>query len=147
MKRILVGAIVLAALLPAAAMAQKSDTVVKVNATADKPDAAGNQTVTITVEVDRGYHIYANPVKNDMLTSVQTKVKFLGVDEEKITYPEGKLKKNETTGDYCVYEGKVTITARVKRKKDAGPLEFTIKVQACDKDSCLFPATIKKSVP
>lgn len=69
------------------AQAQKSETVVKINATADKPDETGNQTVTITLEVDKPYHIYANPVGNDTLAPVQTKVTFKDVEDAKVTYP------------------------------------------------------------
>src|SRR5205823_5968613 len=71
------------------ANAQTSDKVVKISATADKPDDAGNQTVTITVEIDKPWHIYANPVGNDMLAPVQTKVTFKDVEDAKITYPPG----------------------------------------------------------
>jgi DsbC/DsbD-like thiol-disulfide interchange protein len=129
------------------AQAQNSEKVVKINATADKPDEAGNQTVAITIEIDKPWHIYANPVGNDMLTPVQTKVTFKGVEDAKITYPPGHLVKDKD-GDYSTYEGKVVIKAQVKRAKGAtGPLEFSVKVQACNKDSCLFPATVKKSIP
>jgi hypothetical protein len=49
---------------PAAARAQikTSEAAVKVSAAADKPDASGKQTVTITIAIDKAYHIYANPV-------------------------------------------------------------------------------------
>ncbi len=131
-----------------AAEAPKTETVVKISATADKPDDAGNQTVTITLDIDKPWYIYANPVGNDMLAPIQTTVKVLSkVEDAKITYPPGKLKK-DTVGDYSIYEGKMVIKAQVKRVKgDTGPLEYSVKIQACDKDSCLLPATVKKSIP
>src|SRR5262249_53905480 len=84
---------------------------------------------------DRPWHVYANPVANDMLKSVQTTVKFLSkVDEVKIEYPAGKVVKDTTTGDYKTYEGKVTIKATVRRAKgDTGPLSLSVKIQACDR--------------
>src|SRR5262249_48981130 len=127
------------------AQAKKSDSVVKVSAKADKPDAEGRQAVTVSLDIDRPWHVYANPVANDMLKSVQTTVKFLSkVDEVKIDYPAGKVVKDTTTGDYKTYEGKVTIKATVRRAKgDTGPLSLSVKIQACDDKSCLLPATVK----
>ena len=57
---------------------RKSDSVVKVAARADKPDAAGNQLVTLTLTIDKPYHLYANPVGLDLLESSQTKVTVSG---------------------------------------------------------------------
>jgi DsbC/DsbD-like thiol-disulfide interchange protein len=136
-------------LAPLTAQIPKSDSKVKVTATADKPDADGKQSVTITLDIEPEWHLYANPVENDSFAPVQTRVKFLTkVEDAKVTYPEGKLIKDKTVGDYRTYEGKVVIKATVKRmKSDTGPLEFSIKVQACDKSNCLSPAEVKKSVP
>lgn len=130
--------------------ARKSDSLVKVDATADKPDADGKQTVTLTLEIDRGWHIYANPVDNEDLASVQTVVSIASkgkLDEVKIEYPAGK-QEGEKDLKYKVYEDKVVIKARVKRAKgNNDPLEVTIKLQACNDKTCLQPATIKKEVP
>jgi DsbC/DsbD-like thiol-disulfide interchange protein len=130
---------------PADAQATRSDSVVKASAKADKPDADGNQTVTVTLDVEKPWHLYANPVGNDMLTAAQTSVRVLGkVEDVKLDYPAGKVVKDETVGDYKVYEGAVTIKARVKRARgDAAPLELSVKFQACDDKSCLIPATVK----
>src|SRR5262245_35173661 len=96
-------ACLLAAGGPAAAQAQKSDSVVKATARADKPDGDGNQTVTITLEVDKPWHLYANPVGNDMLTAAQTSVRFLTkVEDAKFDFPAGKIVKDSTVGDYKV---------------------------------------------
>ncbi len=124
----------------------KSDKAVKIAAKANKPDADGNQTVTLTLEVEKPYHIYANPAGNDSLKSVQTTVRFTTKldGDPKVEYPAGKLVKDEVTGDYRTYEGTVTIKAQVKRVKgDDSPLALTVKIQACDDKSCLAPATVK----
>lgn len=135
---------------PVLAQAKKSDSVVKVEAKADKPDADGKQTITITLDIDHPWHIYANPVDNEDLTSAQTVVSLAAkgkLDDVKIEYPRSKVQKdNDVT--FKIYEGKVTIKAQVKRAKgDTSPLEVTIKLQACNDKTCLFPATIKKEVP
>src|ERR1017187_6268699 len=51
----------LAVMLPAQA-GQKSESKVKASATATKAGDDGKQTVTITLEIVKGWHIYANPV-------------------------------------------------------------------------------------
>jgi hypothetical protein len=134
-----------------AAQGKKSDAVVKVTATADKPDADGNQTVTVTMTTDKGWYNYANPVNNKGLVDAQTAVKVSAkqpVEVVKIVYPAGTLKKDSVIGDYMIYEGTTTIKAQVKRAKgDSSPLEVSVSLQSCDKDSCLFPATVKVSVP
>lgn len=132
------------------AQAKKSDSVVKIEASATKPDADGNQTVTVTLDIDKGWHVYANEVGNDTFATGSTQVLLpAGLkDTAKITYPPGKLVMDKDVGDYKTYEGKVTITAKVKRDKgDTGPLEFGVRIQACDDKNCLQKVTVKKSVP
>lgn len=150
-------ALVLPALLlcnagTALGQAKKSDGVVKVEATANKPDADGKQTITITLDIDKTWHVYANPVDNEDLTPAQTVVSIAskgkpeGVKIEKIEYPTGKLE-GDKDAKYKIYEGKVVIKARVKRPSgNNDPLEVTIKLQACNDKSCLVPSTIKKEV-
>lgn len=150
-RRGLLAALALVLAAGSALAVQKSDSVVKVTASADKPNAQGKQTVTINVEVKEPYHIYANPIGNPDLANSQTTVK---VDAQtkptnvKMDYPEGKLVKDDAVGNYKVYEGKVTIKAHVERASgDTSPLQISVKLQACDEKSCLIPATIKVSVP
>jgi DsbC/DsbD-like thiol-disulfide interchange protein len=133
------------------ASAVESKDQVKITATADKPDAEGKQTVTITLEVQKPWHLYANPVKNEDMVSSQTTVKFTAnnkpAEDAKIKYPEGSEVKDATVGNYFVYEGKVEITATVRRAKDdTSPLEATISLHACDKDKCLLPSIVKVKV-
>jgi hypothetical protein len=135
---------------PVHAQVKKSDSVVKVEAKADnKPGADGKQTITITIDIDKDWHIYANPVKNEDLVNAQTTVTIASrvkLEDVKIDYPPGKP---YGQGDerHEIYEGKATIKASVKRARgDHGPLEVTVKLQSCSKSTCLFPATIKKEV-
>jgi DsbC/DsbD-like thiol-disulfide interchange protein len=135
---------------PVDAQGKKSDSVVKAKATADKP-TDGKQVITITLEIDPKYHIYANPVGNPDQESSQTVVTVgskAKLDSVKIDYPVGKLVKDSTVGDYKIWKDKVTIKATVQRaKNDSGALEVSIKLMACSKTSCLLPATIKLAVP
>jgi DsbC/DsbD-like thiol-disulfide interchange protein len=142
--------LLLASASDAKAQVKKSDSVVKVSASADKPDADGKQTVTITLDIESPWHLYANPVDNEDLANAQTVILITGKakpEEVKIDYPAGKQYVDRGI-KYNVYEGKVAIKAHVKRAKDdSGPLEVSVKLQACDKSKCLIPATVKVSVP
>ncbi len=156
--RCVAGALVLALLAilvcdagPVLAQAKKSDAVVRVEAKADdKPDADGKQTVSIVLDIAPDWHIYANPVDNEDLANAQTVVSVSSkgkLEDVKVVYPASKEQKDKDV-KYKIYEGRVTIKARLKRARgDNGPLEVTIKLQACNDKTCLFPATIKKEVP
>jgi DsbC/DsbD-like thiol-disulfide interchange protein len=127
-----------------------SSSVVKSEIKAARPDADGKQTVTITLTVEKPWHLYANPVNNKDLVDAQTVVSFGAkspVKTIKIDYPPGKVEKSEVVGDYLIYVDKVTITAVVQRSKnDDSPLEATVQFQACS-TSCLLPAKVKLTAP
>ena len=131
---------------------RKSDSQVKASAKASKVDAQGRQTVTITLAINKGWHLYANPVNhnNDLLDGAETKVTFKAgqpVAVKSVEYPVGKTVA-EGKEKYDVYEGVVTIAAELTRAPgDAGPLEITVAVQACDKNVCLAPGKITLRVP
>jgi uncharacterized protein YyaL (SSP411 family) len=130
--------------------AKKSDSVVKLKAKGGKPDANGNERVTVTITVDESWHLYANPVPKDfpgipVTVTVDAKAKPINVD---IHYPKGKLVKDELAGDHYVYEKEVVIPITVVRAKgDDSPLEISVKLQACNKDKCLLPGVVKATVP
>ena len=123
-----------------------SDQVVKATAVAGKPGPDGKQVVTLTLAIDKPWHLYANPVGLDDLVPVQTvvSVKAKGaLDNVKIDYPAGK-KHKDSVGDYRIYEDSATITVSVNRAKDDdSPLELTVKIQACDEGSCRLPSELK----
>jgi DsbC/DsbD-like thiol-disulfide interchange protein len=129
---------------------EKSDSKVKVTAKAGKLGADGKQTVAIDIAIDKGWYIYANPVKSedfeDNRTSVTIKAK--GKIAADVKYPEGKLKDYGKIKFY-IYQDKVTIEAQVKRTPgDTSPLEVSVAVNSCsEKGVCLLPATVKLTVP
>jgi DsbC/DsbD-like thiol-disulfide interchange protein len=128
---------------------EKSDSKVKATATATKAGADGKQTVTITLDVVKGWHLYANPVNNEILDGNQTTVKIAAKEKIKLTvkYPAGKTITDKKE-KYDIYEGVVKIQADVVRTMgDSSPLEITIAVSACDSKVCLQPGTLKLKVP
>jgi thiol:disulfide interchange protein len=139
------------ALNAGAAPPKRSDNVVKAKATASKLGDDGKQVLTITMEIDPKYHLYANPVGHPDFADNETTVSVTGKtkpESVKVDYPAGETKKDKTVGDYKIYKKTVTIKATVQRAKgDTGPLDVVIKVQACDEKACLMPGKIKLSVP
>jgi DsbC/DsbD-like thiol-disulfide interchange protein len=131
---------------------KRSDSEVKVTATASKPGADGEQVVTVKMNINKGWHIYANPVGNGELTSAQTTVKIAAKTapkDVKVDFPKGKVKEDKLVGNYLVYEDQVTIKAKVHRAEgDTSPLEVTVGFMACHaKGVCLTPAKVKLTVP
>lgn len=131
------------------AAAKKSESVVKAAATAGKVEADGKQVVTVTLSIDKPWHTYANPVPKDfpgLPTAVS--VEKVKPDDVKVDYPAGKTIKDNTVGDYNVYEDKTEIKVTVRRAKgDSGPLNVSVQVQACSDKQCLLPSTLKVTVP
>lgn len=129
-----------------AAQGKKSDSVVKASVTAAKPDADGKQVLTVTLNIEGKWHLYANPTPPcfpGIATEITVDGKF-NPDDVKVDYPAGKQINDTVVGKYNVYEGMAEIKVTVKRKKgDTSPMELSIKVQACDDKTCLLPAMIK----
>jgi DsbC/DsbD-like thiol-disulfide interchange protein len=133
--------------------AGKKKSYTKVTAKATKPDADGRQKVTITLEIEKPWHAYANPVGNEDLDPAKTEVKIASkggkLEEVKLKYPRGKEEKDKVVGNYWIYEDKVTITGLVRRAKgDTGPLEVTVKYMTCNSVTkiCLPPEEKKLTV-
>lgn len=136
--------------------AKKSDAVVKVSAAAAAPAADGSQViqVTLTLDKDKPWHVYANPVPSKDFPGLPTTLTVEGIkpEEFKVDYPEGRLVKDADLGDYHVYEGQVTIPVTVHRAPGtAGSLAVTAKFQACwqiqDQGLCLLPTSVTVTVP
>jgi hypothetical protein len=129
------------------AKGRRSDSVVKVNVEADKADSDGKQVLTVTFKIDDSWHIYANSLPKDfpgIATSIKVTAKSK-IEDVKVDYPEGKWIKE---AEYHAYEGTVPIQVKFRRSKgDDSPLEVAVSFQACTKTSCLFPVTVKQTVP
>ena len=115
-----------------------SSSVVKVSVSSSLPDESGKQTVTVTIDIDKGCHIFANPVKNEDLEFWQTRVKITSENKLaniKVEYPPGSLRtQNKET--WMLYEGKISIPVVVQRARgDSGPLFV-------DVNYCAFVETI-----
>jgi DsbC/DsbD-like thiol-disulfide interchange protein len=131
----------------------KSDTKVKATATATKLDADGKQMVTITLQVEKGWYIYANPVDNEDYEGNRTIVAIKAGEKvgAKIRYPDGKVRTDKTDKGVVrtnIYEGKTTIQVDVTRVKgDASPLQIAVDVNSCNGNVCLPKGTVKLTLP
>jgi uncharacterized protein YyaL (SSP411 family) len=131
----------------------KSDSVVKISAkaTPEKPGADGKQEVTVTMTIDKGWHLYANPPGQEDFITSQTVLNVEAkkpLKDVKVTYPEGKEIIDPTLGRYRVYEDKVVLKATLQRSPgDASPLELKFKFQSCNDRQCLLPASKTVTVP
>jgi len=97
----------------------------------------------ITLRVDPGYHINANPATSDNL--IPTSVNFSGAAPEQIAYPPPSRFKTRFADDVLdVYEGTVLITATfpVGAFDRMHGLSLTVTAQACTEEVCLLPDDI-----
>jgi DsbC/DsbD-like thiol-disulfide interchange protein len=133
----------------------KSETKVKATAVTTKLDKDGKQKVTITLDIDKGWYIYANPVGNDIFEDNHTQISITAKQKLKVdlAYPPGKVKTEGKT-TVKIYQPTVIIEANVQRTPgDASSLEVKIDVNACrlGKDGktaeCLEQGTIRLTVP
>ncbi len=119
------------------------DSAAHVKATAHGASHADHDEIVITLAIDPGYHLNANPASSDYL--IPTAVTIPGAPGAKIAYPPGQVFKPKFSPEgISVYEGSVVIRAELPRgslpSTASAPLQ--IEVQACTTQICLPPATI-----
>ena len=122
------------------------DSAAYVKATARNESVADHDQILVTLAVDPGYHINANPASLDYL--IPTTVRLSGAANAKITYPPGQILKPKFLPEgISVYRGSVPIKIELPRGSfvSARHSPLSIEVQACTQDLCLPPAAI--SVP
>jgi len=119
---------------------------VKVQASAGK-SAGQTQVVLVELKIDKGWHVYANPVDREELVDAETVVTVKAGGKAvraTVNYPEGKTHTDKAVGTFKVYEGKVVIP--VEFTKTDAAVEVSVRFQACDESRCLPPKTVKLSV-
>ncbi|MGE3803475.1 MAG: protein-disulfide reductase DsbD N-terminal domain-containing protein [Gemmataceae bacterium] len=127
---------------------RRSSAVAHVRATASKIAPDGTQTLTFTLTIDPGWHLYANPVRNEDLSSVQTTLRMVGpVEALSIAYPPGDEDQDPAVGSFRVYEKETMIRATFRRSRPDVPVEAHLRFQACSKSTCLQPSTVMVKLP
>ena len=86
------------------------DSAAHVKAAAQGASYADHDEIFVTLTIDPGYHLNANPASVDYL--MPTVVTVLSVPDAKITYPAGQIFKPKFSPEgISVYEGSVAIKA------------------------------------
>ncbi|MHB1238974.1 MAG: DUF255 domain-containing protein [Gammaproteobacteria bacterium] len=124
------------------------DSADHVHASATAGITAGQDEITVTLRIDPGYHVNANPASFDYL--VPTAVRFDGLTPSRVVYPNPvRITPAFATEGLNVYEGTAHITSvfPAGTLKPAGTVHGDVRVQACNEQVCLPPATLPLTVP
>ncbi len=116
--------------------------------------AAGEiNNIVLEINIEKGYHIQANPVNEEFL--IPTSVKIISSKNVIVgnpVYPAGKtLTLRGTEENLVVYDGKINIIIPVQItqpvQKDFDLIEGEFEYQACDSVKCFMPRTITFAIP
>ena len=114
-----------------------------VRATGIAHHASDNDQIVVTLEIEKGYHINANPASFDFL--IPTSVAFGALGPQAIRYPAPIAFQSRFAPDRLnVYEGTVQITASFENGalKNLQKLRASLSAQACTETVCLSPSQI-----
>ncbi|MFH0922051.1 MAG: cytochrome c biogenesis protein CcdA [Fibrobacterota bacterium] len=103
-----------------------------------RPD--GSITLSFTVTIIPGWHVYAHTLANDFLIPSALTLKGEGVVLDSVQYPEGVERDLMGIKDR-LFEGTVTLTAFVRRTDTAATVvQAVFKSQSCNDRQCLPPS-------
>lgn len=120
-----------------------STSKVKASLSTSTPDKNGKQTLSIALDIEEGWYLYANPTKankaaEDIVGENQTRVTFSANGkkvEAKIMYPEGVQKTEVISKDeearWHIYQKKATIICEIHRTPDVNNITAEVFVNAC----------------
>jgi uncharacterized protein len=119
------------------------DTAAHIKVTAHHKSTDGHDEILVTLTIDPGYHVNANPASTDYL--IPTTVKVPSVENAKGTYPPAQSFKPKFSSDeISVYDGQASIKIELPSGSlaEAQRSPMSIDAQACNSEICLAPATI-----
>ncbi|HXM36852.1 MAG TPA: protein-disulfide reductase DsbD domain-containing protein [Pyrinomonadaceae bacterium] len=126
---------------------------VKASAADVQIPAGGSAEATVTLLIQSGYHVNANPPTFSYLRATEVIVQTgEGISVGFITYPNPLIKKFSFAEiPLAVYEGSPTIKVMLKAiptaAKGVRSLPAKLNVQACDNQVCYAPGTLELSIP
>ena len=112
-----------------------------------KRDAAG-LSVTVSLNIDEGYHVNANPASYEYLIPVT--VQFDGLDPVRVVYPEASIFEPDFAEEgILVYEGAPDVVSAFSNESLKGVKEIsaTVTAQACNDKVCLPPSDFPITLP
>ena len=117
-----------------------SDSAKHVAVSARLRPAAGAVLLELTLRVEAGWHVNANPASFDYL--VPTRLLIEGAVPRRIAYPPGQSFRARFAPEAIqVYEGEATILAEFAPGA-VSRLRARLSVQACNEEVCLAPSTL-----
>ena len=120
-----------------------SETARHVRASATSRSLGSYREIVITLDIELGYHVNANPASFDFL--IPTSVTFGAVRPMEVRYPAPTSFKPSFAPDTLnVYEGTVQLVAKLEDGALDGlhALSATVNAQACTEAVCLPPSRI-----
>jgi uncharacterized protein YyaL (SSP411 family) len=120
-----------------------NETAAHVRASGIARFSAEHDEIAITLKIEAGYHVNANPASYDYL--IPTAVRLPGLPEAQMRYPPAKLLKPSFAPDGIkVYEGDVELVAQFAKGALAqtAALRATVDAQVCTETVCLPPSKI-----
>jgi len=138
---------------PTANQPRNSVDVVKVSAQPLEITRNRDGDAVIKVEIDKGYHVNANPPTFAYLRATKLDLGSRpGITVSFIVYPDPITKSFAfVEKPLAVYEGVTNLKVRLKADKSAQlgsqNLAGTLQVQACDDQVCYAPGTLAVSIP
>ena len=130
-----------------------STSVVKVAAQQVVVEKSGPSEAVVTLTIDQGYHVNANPPTYPYLKATTLEIPGdQGLSASSIAYPEAiKRKFAFAEQELAVYEGEALIKVQLRANKStkAGEQKIGARllVQACDDQVCYAPGVIDFGIP
>ncbi len=108
------------------------------------PQPGKNTELHVAIDVDDGYHINANPASDPDL--IPTELMVAGVPDVAVNYPPAQtFKAPFAPQGMAVYTGHVELRVQLPATAPQ-PTEVELRVQACNDQYCLAPATLQVPV-
>ena len=97
--------------------------------------------LTVTINIDRGYHINANPASEPFLIATQLFV--TGQADIEVEYPQSQTFKAAFAPQAIdVFQGRIILKAKLPISDSGNHPDLDLRVQACNEKVCLAPTTI-----
>ena len=130
---------------PASYRPASLDSAAYVHARAYQVELQEASELTLTVKIDPGYHINANPASETFL--IATELIVAGQADIEVEYPQSQSFKAEFAPQgIAVYEGRIILKASLPKVTTNNYPELSLRVQACNDKVCLAPALLPVSV-
>lgn len=109
--------------------------------------SAKKKVVDITVKIDEGWHLNANPASMDFLIPTTVNVQTGQASKMEADYPKSE-ELSTSLGSVNVYQGTIHIkvTVNADQSIDEDKLRLLMQVQACKESTCYAPSQITMPV-